>query len=141
MGPPVFEYDTCGRCGGTGKHSYNQVSKDICFGCNGGGLILTKRGVEAQSYFRKLLEMPASDVCVGMRVAIFNRNITVKEIRTTDDGHLRLISSGSDNHTSPSSVLHIIPSKDQREEYIALALDYQKTLTKTGKISKRTRAA
>jgi len=28
---------TCGRCGGSGQYSYNQISGSVCFGCNGTG--------------------------------------------------------------------------------------------------------
>lgn len=35
----TLEHDTCGRCGGSGKHSYNQRDGDTCWGCNGKGLV------------------------------------------------------------------------------------------------------
>lgn len=30
----------CGRCGGTGKHSYNRINGDECFSCQGTGVNL-----------------------------------------------------------------------------------------------------
>ena len=30
-----LDYETCGRCGGTGHYSYNQLTGSTCFGCNG----------------------------------------------------------------------------------------------------------
>lgn len=30
-----FPVEVCGRCGGTGKHQYNQLDGDKCYGCNG----------------------------------------------------------------------------------------------------------
>jgi hypothetical protein len=29
--------ETCGRCGGSGRYSYNQMDGDRCYGCNGKG--------------------------------------------------------------------------------------------------------
>lgn len=29
---------TCGRCGGSGRYSYNQITGDVCFGCGGSGV-------------------------------------------------------------------------------------------------------
>ncbi len=31
---------TCGRCGGSGKHSYCEMHGDTCFGCGGTGKVL-----------------------------------------------------------------------------------------------------
>lgn len=30
---------TCGRCNGTGKHSFNLRDGDVCYGCGGSGLV------------------------------------------------------------------------------------------------------
>lgn len=35
-----IEMNTCGRCGGTGKFSFNQITGSVCFGCNGAGKLL-----------------------------------------------------------------------------------------------------
>ena len=32
-----IEYDTCGRCGGSGHHSYCEAHGTTCFGCGGSG--------------------------------------------------------------------------------------------------------
>lgn len=47
----VFETGTCGRCSGTGHHSFNQVSGSKCFGCNGRGTVLTRRGAAARKAY------------------------------------------------------------------------------------------
>lgn len=39
-----LETETCGRCGGSGRHSYCQMHGDRCFRCGGRGRTLTKRG-------------------------------------------------------------------------------------------------
>lgn len=33
---------TCGRCGGTGKYSFNLMDLDRCYGCGGSGLVPMK---------------------------------------------------------------------------------------------------
>jgi hypothetical protein len=30
-----FPVEVCGRCGGTGQHSYNQLHGSVCYGCDG----------------------------------------------------------------------------------------------------------
>jgi len=35
----IVEAKVCGRCGGTGKHSYNQIHGDVCYGCGGSGKV------------------------------------------------------------------------------------------------------
>lgn len=34
--------DTCSRCGGSGRYSWNQITGDRCFGCGGHGKVLRK---------------------------------------------------------------------------------------------------
>ena len=34
---------TCGRCGGSGRYSWNQISGDTCFGCGGSGQAVPKK--------------------------------------------------------------------------------------------------
>ncbi|VVB52868.1 Uncharacterised protein [uncultured archaeon] len=43
----IFETETCGRCGGSGRHSYCQMYGDTCFGCSGSGKRYSKRGQAA----------------------------------------------------------------------------------------------
>ncbi len=38
---------TCGRCGGGGRYSYNQMSGDTCFGCGGSGQIAPSKAKQA----------------------------------------------------------------------------------------------
>ncbi len=35
---------TCGRCGGSGRFSYNQMDGDKCYGCGGSGKVLPSTG-------------------------------------------------------------------------------------------------
>lgn len=33
------EYKVCGRCGGSGRHSYNLKDGSVCYGCGGSGKV------------------------------------------------------------------------------------------------------
>jgi len=61
----VFEKQTCGRCGGSGRFSYNQMDGDTCYGCRGNGEILTKRGRAAHLYYKGLITVMVKDVQEG----------------------------------------------------------------------------
>jgi hypothetical protein len=65
----LFEVENCGRCGGTGKYSFNLVDLDRCYGCNGSGWKYTKRGKRQVEAYKSALVKPASEVKVGDRVS------------------------------------------------------------------------
>lgn len=44
----IWESEACGRCGGSGRYSYNSMDGDRCYGCGGTGLVLTKAGAAAR---------------------------------------------------------------------------------------------
>lgn len=60
-----FEKETCGRCGGSGSYSYNQVDGSRCYGCAGKGERLTKRGSAAAAFLRSLMTKRLDEVQVG----------------------------------------------------------------------------
>jgi len=37
----------CGRCNGSGRHSFNQIHGSICYGCDGRGSVRPAKGQEA----------------------------------------------------------------------------------------------
>jgi len=43
----TFERQTCNRCGGSGRYSYNAIHGDMCYGCSGKGTYLTPAGRKA----------------------------------------------------------------------------------------------
>lgn len=51
----TYERETCGRCLGTGKYSYNALHGDRCYGCGGHGTRLTKRGAVASQAVKDVL--------------------------------------------------------------------------------------
>lgn len=60
-----FESQICSRCGGCGRYSFNQMERDMCYGCRGCGLVFTKRGSVARQYFQDSILTAAGDVKVG----------------------------------------------------------------------------
>lgn len=66
----VLEYEACGRCGGTGEYSWNQVDGSRCYGCNGKGSRLTKRGQAAFAYSQALRTMPVECLAVGDSIMV-----------------------------------------------------------------------
>jgi hypothetical protein len=68
----TIETKTCGRCGGTGNHSFNSLDGSRCYGCSGSGNQLTPRGKRArkalEAWTDRELTVPASSVVVGDRI-------------------------------------------------------------------------
>jgi hypothetical protein len=60
-----FESKTCGRCGGSGHYSFNQINGTTCFGCGGTGLALTKRGKAARAKMLELQTRPVAELKAG----------------------------------------------------------------------------
>jgi hypothetical protein len=52
----TFETETCLRCGGTGKHSYNALDGDRCYGCGGKGTKFTRDAAKAHQRYHELLD-------------------------------------------------------------------------------------
>lgn len=150
----VYEKETCGRCGGCGHYSYNQITGTRCFGCGGTGERLSKRGRAAKAFADAMLDVPVQDVPQGQqavyRDALTGRKVTfsgtrvnggtkVKTIRDTEwrevttyallmrqeDGTMKEASVG----LSAGIKVRLIPTDDQ----IKQIAEYQDSLTKAGK--------
>jgi hypothetical protein len=61
----IFESKTCGRCGGTGRYSWNAVDGSRCYGCNGIGSKYTKPATVARQAFDAALTTTADTLKVG----------------------------------------------------------------------------
>lgn len=158
----VFEKEVCGRCAGTGHHSYNQVDGSVCYGCGGKGERLTKRGAEASKFFKTLNMKRADAVEIGdvIENQMFNgRSMSRYYAPVVEIGDY--LSKGSVNgvafektmvrlgtehakvgkHGSivnPDTMLYVRPATEEvRQARLKEALAYQETLTKTGKPRKR----
>lgn len=72
---PLFEAETCSRCGGSGRYSYCPTMNGphgpwTCFRCQGQGACLTKRGVAAAEFYRRLRSKDAREIKAGDKVFI-----------------------------------------------------------------------
>lgn len=153
MGKPntAFETETCGRCGGCGQYSYNQVNGSTCFGCGGSGVRYTKRGEAASKFFAAAALVPLSALKVGdviqintltaglaplsyyaPVVAIEQRDGWPVTVWTESDAFGRYGFTGRTNGQARRRL-----AGAEREEALAAALAYQETLTKAGTPRKR----
>jgi hypothetical protein len=51
----LYEKKTCGRCGGSGHYSYNQMHGTVCYGCAGRKTTLTKAGANASKAVQEFI--------------------------------------------------------------------------------------
>lgn len=153
----TFETQTCGRCGGTGNYSYCQMYGTTCFGCSGAKIVYTKRGQEAKRFFEASCSKFASEFKVGevIKFDCYGQKstfATITEIGTIDDGnkwmkdgvwmdYFVIKTNKGDIHTFPNSVYRQGHSNEDKAAKIALALEYQASLTKAGKPMKRQKAS
>jgi hypothetical protein len=161
----LFESRVCTRCHGSGSYSFNLRHGSICYGCGGRGEQLTKRGAEAQRFFRELSMVSVSDLKVGdvVRASGITRGgdsythaATVTEVLLDDPSAptctskvgdapavtrrystVRLSSKLGDStlHTFPEARLEL--AGGDRKARVEKALAYQATLTQAGKPSRR----
>lgn len=64
----LFENEICSRCRGTGKYSFCEMYRDICFKCGGTKFALTKRGLAARAFFEEISSVQAKEIKIGDRI-------------------------------------------------------------------------
>lgn len=144
---PIFEHVPCSRCCGTGKYSFNLMHGTRCYGCNGTGYKLTKRGFAAQKYLNELRSIKASEIQVGT-VVLFDMFFyaafaAATLVQPTHGGGVRIdgirakTGEPMSMEVGKDSVLRKGWSVEEKAEQRKLALAYQETLTKQGTPSKR----
>jgi hypothetical protein len=137
-----FETTECGRCGGSGHYSFNLMYGTTCFGCNGTGWKLTKRGAAAKAFFQNSRPVTtAADLEAGQRVysKSWNRWWTVDH--TEGDPYnpgavvvvYKVQGEEYSEHKRPESEFLIACGKELWAKLLAAAIEYQQTLTKAGK--------
>ena len=150
---PGFESEPCSRCGGTGHYSYCSMYGTTCFKCSGNKRQLTKRGRVAYDFYRASIpRKPASELVPGdsIRLPGFRRfNVTDAWIETQsgaidpETGHVRphpAVKSaklGTYSFGTYDQEVEMVPPIEERRRLWTLALEYQETLTKAGKVRKR----
>jgi hypothetical protein len=154
----VFETIECSRCRGSGKYSFCEEYRDVCFKCSGNGVVLSTRGLMAQKLFTELCSIQFKDVVVGdlVRVGGITSNMKqysyiakVVEINTSPYlttsciGDIRKsfypLMIVTENLKHGKLVLHgeaevsIRVFRDDDKVKLNRALEYQNSLTKSGK--------
>jgi len=148
----LFENVPCGRCGGSGRYSYNQMHGDRCYGCGGKGVKLTKRGRAAQDYLNALRSVRADEIKVGDLVlcevlssASFSRVDSIDIGNAKEQGvysgdgqyqQVKIVTKKLISYLSPSSSVRKGFTGEEKDAQVKLALAYQETLTKVGKPKK-----
>ena len=150
-----YEKQTCGRCGGSGQYSYNQIDGSRCYGCGGSGQKLTKRGAAAKAYADSILDVKIEDFAklakrkarytdhLGGRRITFSAAIVSGFTKSKSMGedwketpNFTLLQKQEDGTYKPANIgigagitVRLIPT----EEDIQSIMDYQANLTKAGK--------
>lgn len=150
----TFEAETCGRCGGSGNYSFNQIDGTRCYGCGGSGIKLTKRGVAARAFYRDSQMMPVADLQPGMFVwddtyGFKPKFLPVLSIKPSKsfceaDGvrryYINIETRRCSHGVFPDSQVRAVRNEAERQAQLAAALAYQSTLNKLGKPLKRAAA-
>lgn len=144
-----LETEACSRCGGSGQYSYCQMHGTRCFKCGGKGSVLTPRGKAANAYLRELRSKRADalqpgDVFFLDGCGVF-ADLWVTVISSGQDPlnpqHFTIVGDKTSYSVLDSAtMLRVRHSKEEAARLLQMAIDYQDTLTKTGKPkAKRTR--
>ncbi len=79
-----YDMETCGRCGGTGHYSYNQIDGTVCYGCNGTKRRLTRAAKKAQAaveaFKKERFSIAVEAVRIGDRIVYDHTARTVVEV-------------------------------------------------------------
>jgi hypothetical protein len=145
-----FESQPCGRCGGSGRHSYCTAYGDTCFKCGGKGKLLTKRGAAASNYLNSLRSVDADQISVGdvvltyigwtsvMEVSVNGEDVDYTTILINRDGTKRTNNAWATtlNKCPRNKKIRLRFTGERAVETMRLALEFQASLTKSGKPKK-----
>lgn len=147
----LFEAQVCGRCGGCGEYSFNQMDGSRCYGCGGHGIKLTKRGLAAQAFFEGLCSLRTDELVTGLKVRILPGPFsgggwaTVTEITEEEGGTFAILTdlgrgsypTCSHQATPADRTWRVAQSAEGRREKAEEAREYEASLTKAGTARKR----
>ena len=153
-----FEVETCGRCGGCGQHSYCTMYGTRCFKCGGRGRVFTKRGAEANRFYLAMFEVAVETIKAGDWVSLLvgvSRSHSKHKVLEIVGGIQEGVSNGT-AYKLPTVTLVVDTKQGQLHstsfvgstvrklepgavmaERLVEAMEYQATLTKSGKSAKR----
>lgn len=148
-----FETEVCGRCAGSGTHSYNMIHGDVCYGCMGKKIRRTKRGQKAFEFYLTLVTKSVTEIVVGdciefsgkvRKVSSIEKDmqsgssmvdgvmvpycLPVLEITTVDGYAVRVFES---------QTVRYYPNGQEKIDKLNQAYDYQETLNEKGVQLKR----
>lgn len=145
-----YEKETCGRCGGSGHYSYNQINGTTCFGCGGSGKRLSKRSKATKARADEMLNIPVETVKVGDQIRVTDTltgkwwRQTVREIKVSvmawqvmPDGQKLPINRYNFNDIPFGLSQGFNVRRSPTEEEVAYLIEYQDNLTKAGTPRKR----
>lgn len=153
----LFDHKSCGRCGGSGRYSFNLMHGSVCYGCGGKGQVLTKKGRAAQNFLddlrsRKAGEMKVGDIILyeGFSCGSYSQSSkweAITEIITAPSGqdfgispgtgpHVKIITTGSSLTCPADTIVRKGFTGEEKDAQRKAALEFQATLTLEGKVKK-----
>ena len=127
----VYDMETCGRCGGSGHYSYNQIHGTVCYGCGGRGKRQTRQAKKALAEIeslRKTFDVPAADLKSGDKIITDvwpkgRMTLTVEAIEpdTLNAGCMMIRTSEISIGTTATTLYRRPLTADQAEQLCALA--------------------
>ena len=146
-----YETETCSRCSGSGRYSYNQMTGSRCFKCHGQTTVYTKRGLAARKFADELRELPVTDIKIGDRIYWGRKGaLTATAISEPFNSGFGVSKDGGETFVYENECVNITgQSLTQRfnvntsvrrgwtQDMIEEVAKYQDNLTKAGKPRKR----
>lgn len=144
---PTFEFETCGRCAGSGHYSYCQMYGTTCFGCGGRGYKLTKRGQAAQNLFTRLASKRTDELTLGESVW-YDSPFGGTGWSVVESIHVELAPGyANDRYTHigtkrcgfaqpAETTMRVRQSSEQRAAILDVCIAYERSLNKKGEVSK-----
>lgn len=132
-----FEIATCGRCGGSGEHSFNLLHGSRCYGCGGSGKTFTARALKAKAFYKTSCMRSVDEVQAGEFIRGSNsgkwRRITEID-RSDKNGSINGVPfiairyAGMSECVTAGRMVESVRNEDERKAKLAAAIEYQSKL-------------